>query len=98
AYYHDIGKIKNPRAFDENVQTSFIGANPADEAKELRMHIADGLELAARHRLGPPLLEIIAQHHGTNVVRSSYQRAIEMNAQGSSPPDRAEFAYPGPKP
>lgn len=97
AYYHDIGKIKNPRAFEENVQKSFVSASPVEEAKELRAHVADGLELAAKHRLGPPLYEIIAQHHGTSVVRYAYRRAVDLAPSGE-PPDRMEFAYVGPKP
>jgi putative nucleotidyltransferase with HDIG domain len=97
AYYHDIGKIKNARAFDENVQTNFMSpTTPSEEAKEIRMHVADGLVIAAKHRLGQPVLEIIAQHHGQTVVRSSHQRAIEL--QGTAPVDRTEYAYPGPKP
>jgi putative nucleotidyltransferase with HDIG domain len=93
AYYHDIGKIKNPRAFEENVQRSFVSMAPVDEAREIRMHVADGLELAAKHRLGQPVLEIIAQHHGQTFVRSAFRRATEQGRAES-----AEFAYPGPKP
>jgi cyclic-di-AMP phosphodiesterase PgpH len=96
AYYHDIGKIKNPRAFEENMQRSFVSIAPQEEAKEIRMHAADGLELAAKHRLGQPVLEIIAQHHGTTVVRAPYRRAAELLA--GQKPDVAEFAYPGPRP
>lgn len=97
AYYHDIGKIKNPRAFEENVQKSFVSASPLEEAKELRAHVADGLELAAKHRLGPPLYEIIAQHHGTSVVRACYRRGLDLAPQ-NEPPDRMDYAYVGPKP
>lgn len=92
AYYHDIGKLKNPQAFSENEKGSFINMPPVEEAKELKMHVADGLELAAKHRLGDRILEIIAQHHGVAEVRKPYQRARELKS------DASEFRYPGPKP
>lgn len=89
-YYHDIGKTKNPRAFEENGDGGFaLGA--ADQAKEIRMHVADGLELGAKHRLGQAVLEIVAQHHGTTMVRSLRGRSLET---ASDEP----FTYPGPRP
>lgn len=93
-YYHDVGKIKNPEAFEENDRQGFGVLPPADEARELKMHVADGLELAARHRLGAPVLEIIAQHHGTSAVRNAFQRATEQRSNV----ERADFAYAGPRP
>jgi putative nucleotidyltransferase with HDIG domain len=93
-YYHDVGKIKNPEAFEENERQAFGSLPPLDEARELKMHVADGLELGAKHRLGAPVLEIIAQHHGTGVVRNAHQRAAEQYGNV----DRADFAYAGPRP
>lgn len=98
AYYHDIGKIKNPRAFEENAQASFVSVAPLEEAREIRSHVAEGLALAARHRLGQPILEIIAQHHGTGVVRASYRRALDLVGQGPGAVDKVDFSYPGPTP
>lgn len=92
-YYHDIGKTKNPGAFDENDRQSFGHLPPADEAREIRMHVADGLELAAKHRLGQPVMEIIAQHHGAGVVRNAYQRAIEL--YGDDGVERSDYTYGG---
>lgn len=93
-YYHDVGKLKNPRAYVENEPGQFPHPSPEEEARELRRHVEDGLELAARHRIAPPVLEIVAQHHGTGVVRSAYQRATELR----SLVDRAAFSYAGPRP
>jgi putative nucleotidyltransferase with HDIG domain len=93
-YYHDIGKLKNPRLYDENDAEAFPGLLPMDHARALREHVADGLELASKHRLGAPILEIIAQHHGTGLVRAPYQRAL----QHGGPPDPDLFRYPGPRP
>ena len=93
-YYHDVGKLKNPRAYIENEPGQFPHPSPEEEARELRRHVEDGLELAARHRIAPPVLEIVAQHHGTGVVRSAHHRATEQR----SSVNRAVFAYAGPRP
>ena len=71
AYYHDIGKMRNPTAFIEN-QT---GQNPHDEldpavsASIVSAHVRDGLALADRYRLPPQIREIIPGHHGTSLIR-----------------------------
>lgn len=92
-YYHDIGKLKAPRVYEENDAGALLALSPADAARELRTHVAEGLERAAQHRLGAPVLEIIAQHHGTSVVRAPFFRAEELAAA-----PRSDFAYPGPRP
>ena len=56
-YYHDVGKVRNPRAFEENGRTGFPTLSPLDEAKELKIHVTDGLEVGAKHRLGQAVLE-----------------------------------------
>ncbi|MBI2373360.1 MAG: HDIG domain-containing protein [Deltaproteobacteria bacterium] len=97
-YYHDIGKRKNPRAFAENAKTH--EPSPAHvEARKIRQHVADGLALGAEHRLGSPILEIIAQHHGTGRVHNLLVRAREEHASGAGPAvDEADFTYSGPIP
>ena len=97
AYYHDIGKMRNPMAFIEN-QT---GTNPHDEldpvvsAGIVSAHIRDGLALADRYRLPPQIREIIPGHHGTSVIK--YFHAIAQQQRGESVDD-AQFRHPGPKP
>ena len=96
AYYHDIGKMRNPSAFIEN-QT---GTNPHDELDPLvsagivAAHVRDGLSLADRYHLPPMIREMIPAHHGTAVVKYFYQLAQQ---RGQSP-DEASFHYPGPRP
>ena len=96
AYYHDIGKMRNPTAFIEN-QT---GQNPHDELDPLvsagivAAHIKDGLALADRYRLPARIREMIPGHHGTSVVRYFFQIA-EQRGQA---PDERSFRYPGPRP
>jgi putative nucleotidyltransferase with HDIG domain len=97
AYYHDIGKMRNPTAFIEN-QTA--GQNPHDELDPLvsagivAAHVKDGLALADRYRLPARIREMIPGHHGTSIVRYFFQ--IAQN-RGQAPDERS-FRYPGPRP
>ncbi len=93
-YYHDIGKLKNPRYFIENDPDPFVGLSAEAQAEQLRAHVSDGLELGAEYRLGAPVMDIIAQHHGTSVVRTAFLRAQVR----SGAPDPELFRYPGPQP
>jgi putative nucleotidyltransferase with HDIG domain len=96
AYYHDIGKMRNPSAFIEN-QT---GTNPHDELDPLvsagivAAHVRDGLSLADRYHLPPMIREMIPAHHGTSVVKYFYQLAQQRGQN----PDETSFHYPGPRP
>ena len=96
AYYHDIGKMRNPSAFIEN-QT---GTNPHDEldpivsAGIVAAHVRDGLSLADRYHLPQMIREMIPAHHGTAVVKYFYQLAQQRGQN----PDEASFHYPGPRP
>jgi cyclic-di-AMP phosphodiesterase PgpH len=96
AYYHDIGKMRNPLAFIEN-QT---GTNPHDEldpavsASIVSAHVRDGLALADRYRLPPQIREIIPGHHGTSLIRFFHTLAQQRGLVV----DEAAFRHPGPKP
>lgn len=96
AYYHDIGKMRNPVAFIEN-QT---GYNPHDEldplvsAQIVSAHVRDGIALAERYHLPEQIREMIPGHHGTSVIRYFFQIAQQ---RGQSV-DEQQFRHPGPKP
>lgn len=96
AYYHDIGKMRNPTAFIEN-QT---GQNPHDDLDPLvsagivAAHIKDGLALADRYHLPAQIREMIPGHHGTSVVKYFFQLA----QQRGQAPDERQYRYPGPRP
>ena len=88
-YYHDIGKLKNPRAFDENEARELGPAETAAQATELHAHVNDGIELAVHHRLGASVTEILRQHHGTSRVR---RRSNDADSSADA------VGYEGPKP
>ena len=97
AYYHDIGKMRNPSAFIENQSG---GPNPHDDLDPLvsagivAAHIRDGLALADRYHLPAVIRDIIPGHHGTSVVKYFFQIAQQRGQN----PDEAAFRYPGPRP
>ncbi len=97
ALYHDIGKMQRPAYFMENQRG---GENihdrlaPEVSARVILHHILDGLEIARKAKLGRLILEGIAQHQGTTLLRHFHQRA---KSQGFNGPEQ-DYRYPGPRP
>ena len=98
AYYHDIGKGKNPLAFGENLKGEgrHESLSPEESADLIRKHVQDGLDLARQHRLPRAVADAIRQHHGTRLVGDFLERARER--RGTSEVDAGPFRYDGPKP
>jgi putative nucleotidyltransferase with HDIG domain len=100
AYYHDIGKGKNPLYFGENQK----GENPHDclapgmSAVIIKRHVTDGLELAKRYKLPRAVQDVIAQHHGTRLVGYFHHRAVEQAEGREGAVEDALFRYTGPRP
>lgn len=98
AYYHDIGKLMRPMYFKENQ----IGENPHDRTDPrvstaiLTEHPRDGVELARKHHLPEPIVDMIRQHHGDTPVMYFYAKAVKQ--LGEENVDIADFRYDGPKP
>ncbi|MDI6829352.1 MAG: HD domain-containing protein, partial [Armatimonadota bacterium] len=99
AYYHDVGKMKRPHFFVENqyVENAHDGLNPSLSALVIRSHIKDGLELAKEYKLPPLICELMAQHHGTSVVKYFYHQAASEGNAGSDMLEQ-QFRYDGTKP
>lgn len=101
AYYHDIGKMRQPEYFVENQKD---GRNPHDRlsphmsALVLVRHVKDGVIMARDHRLPRPLEDVIPQHHGTRLMRYFYEKARQQSDPDVDTVGEAEFRYPGPKP
>lgn len=80
ALFHDIGKTVKPHYFTENQSD---GDNPHDDANPslsaliIKAHVKDGVDLAIRHKLPRPVIDVIQQHHGTTLIRYFYQRALQ---------------------
>ena len=100
ALFHDIGKTSRPDFFTENQHNAINphdDLSPEESACILRNHVSDGVELARKYRLPRTVLDTIQQHHGTTLMRSFYQRAVQRAPHGQ-PPDEHLFRYDGPRP
>ena len=101
AYYHDIGKIKQPLYFSENMRDNENRHDklaPSMSALIIAAHVRDGLELAKKHQLGATIKEVIEQHHGTAQMRFFFDKARQLRDPELPPVDEHEYRYPGPKP
>jgi len=102
ALYHDIGKLKNPHYFIENISCKENRHNklaPSMSALILIAHVKKGVELAREHRLGQAICDLIHQHHGTTLIVYFHHKAKEMaEAKGDDPVREEDYRYPGPKP
>ena len=97
AYYHDIGKLKNPEYFIENQNGA---KNPHDEISPsmsglvLVSHVKDGVVLAKQYNIDQVVIDAINQHHGTSLIQYFYYKALEKD----SSVNEQDFRYPGQKP
>ncbi len=101
AYYHDIGKIRKPQYFIENIggqENRHDKLAPSMSALILMAHVKDGVEMARESRLGQALMDIIRQHHGTSLMKFFYDRAKSKADPEVEQIDERDYRYPGPKP
>jgi putative nucleotidyltransferase with HDIG domain len=101
ALYHDIGKLKEPGMFGENIDgpSPHADLDPRVSAQRIIEHVTYGLELARKHRLPKAFRDVIAEHHGVSVVRCFFAKACEQLRPGEDPEKlRRSFCYPGPPP
>jgi len=101
AYYHDIGKMKNPLAFIENQGSAHnIHDDLAAEtsARIISGHIRDGIDLGYAHGLPVQIIGFIPQHHGTGVMTYFHTKALREAGGREELVDERTYRYPGPKP
>lgn len=110
AYYHDIGKLSAPALFIENTtpdRNPHRTLKPTTSASWVRSHVKDGVVLADRFRLPPPVKDILWEHHGTTTIASFLHKAREQaRLEGERLPagsrriivEESQFRYSGPRP
>lgn len=105
ALYHDIGKLKRPGFFAENIydldKNPHDGLPPETSVKILRDHVADGLHMAREARLPAKLHQFISEHHGNYRIRFFYHKAQKLHKadpEEHPEPDPANYSYSGPIP
>ncbi len=97
AYYHDVGKISSACWYYENQRN---GENPHDSigpsqsVAVITQHVREGERMGREHHLPTAVDDIIAQHHGTSLVRYFYYQAANEGAQVFE----GDYRYQGLKP
>ncbi|MGN1103516.1 MAG: HDIG domain-containing metalloprotein [Candidatus Coproplasma sp.] len=97
AFYHDVGKLKNPEMFTENQSDKNIHNElpPELSAEIIRSHARDGAKLIKKYHLPEFLADVAVQHHGTLPIKYFYVKALKMS---DGEVQLADFSYPGPVP
>ena len=103
AYFHDIGKMLKPAYFVENQGqqgSRHESLVPAMSTLIIVAHVKEGAELARQYNLPQPIVDLIAEHHGTTLVEYFYRRATERSQADPNAADVDEqtYRYPGPRP
>jgi len=99
AYYHDVGKMKNPQYFAENHQ----GDNPHERLKPsmsalvIKNHVKDTRDILSRYRIPRVIQDTALSHHGTTLIEYFYDKA-KAQAGEDDEVFMDDFRYPGPKP
>ena len=97
AYYHDLGKLKEPEFFAENQK----GYNPLEELSPelatdiIRSHARVGSEFIKERNLPEFLSDVASEHHGTLPIKYFFAKAKKYTENEI---DLKDFSYPGPKP
>ncbi|HET7581903.1 MAG TPA: HDIG domain-containing protein [Candidatus Limnocylindria bacterium] len=101
AYYHDIGKMKNPLAFIENQageRNIHDDLSAEVSARIISSHIRDGIDLGYEYGLPVQIIGFIPQHHGTSVMSYFYGKALQEVGGNEELVPKDLYRYPGPKP
>ncbi len=100
AYYHDLGKVAQPKYFVENLLPD--DASPHEElepevsADAIMAHVVVGAKMLREGGIPEPVVEFSYTHHGTGLIEYFWNKCQQQgNPRGLVP---ADFTYPGMKP
>jgi len=98
AYYHDVGKLKNPEFFIENQRD---GKNPHDElipevsVRMITQHTEEGYKILNSNNFPKIIGDVAREHHGDSPLQFFYFKAQNMT-EGKLGSE--QFRYKDPKP
>jgi putative nucleotidyltransferase with HDIG domain len=97
AYYHDIGKMRQPEYFVENQKgkNPHDQLHPLDSVAKIRSHVTDGVTIAHGANLPERLIDFIVEHHGCSTMDYFLVKAGQQMEKGLDP---AHFSYQGRNP
>ncbi len=99
AYYHDVGKLREPLNFKENQngkKNIHDDLSPEESAKIIIDHQVYGVKLLKKYKLPTQVIKIAQEHHGNTLVAYFYYKAKEL--RGNDNVDENDFRYPSEKP
>jgi len=101
-YYHDIGKLKYPAYFSENIVSDNPHdiMNPYESVEVIQSHISYGLDLARDGKLPKSVTSFISEHHGTTLIKYFYiKERNKVKAEGlETEVSESDFRYHFEKP
>ncbi|OPX23753.1 MAG: hypothetical protein B1H03_00580 [Planctomycetales bacterium 4484_113] len=103
AMYHDIGKLKRPGFFAENIGDEAHNPHrnlpPESSYNIILQHVVEGVELGRKYGLPPEVLAFIPEHHGTGVMKYFFETAKKREGleEGFEITEQ-DYRYPGPNP
>ncbi|MBR7100278.1 MAG: HD domain-containing protein [Clostridia bacterium] len=97
AYYHDVGKLRQPDFFTENQTDHNLHdeLTPELSADIIRSHTKDGYHLITAYHLPKFFAEVATEHHGTLPIKYFYAKALRMS---DGEINVENYSYQGPKP
>ncbi len=114
ALYHDIGKLRNPQYFAENITDHNLSPHndmtPEGSARVITAHVTDGVEIAQKYRLNRRIIDVIREHHGVSTAYFFYRKALDLYNEEKQrfddgltdtcpdEVDKSVFTYKGPIP
>jgi hypothetical protein len=96
AYFHDVGKLKKPEYFAENIPAG--SHNPHDDLSPtmstliITAHPKDGAEMAEEYGVPAPVRDVILQSHGTGILKYFLNKAREGETESDVVRER-DFRY-----
>ncbi len=114
ALYHDVGKLRNPQYFSENIGNQSLSPHneltPEGSARVITAHVTDGVEIAQKYRLNRRIVDVIREHHGVSTAYFFYRKALDQYNEAKQrfedgltdtcpgEVDKSIFTYKGPIP
>jgi len=102
SYYHDIGKLKKPSNFIENLtdkESIHEYIKPSLSRLIIANHVKDGVSMAKRAKLPKEIIDCVAQHHGNSVISYFYNKQKKMGEiSEEEKTTKQAFRYIGEKP
>ncbi|MFV0315036.1 MAG: HD family phosphohydrolase [Anaerotignum sp.] len=98
AYYHDVGKLKDPMYFAENQSGQNLHDNlePKESARIITQHTQAGVTLGEEYGIPKVVLNFMREHQGTCLIKYFYYTALKT--YGAENVVEADYRYGGPIP